>query len=80
MNIMIRLENIKINKNIISATVSTVETYPQEFEIVIDIKEEKLVSCTKPTRDSYVYQAMAKLIQLYHENDKMPKVAESVWY
>lgn len=78
---MIKLENIKIDGNIISAVVTTVETHSQTFKISIDIKEERLISCTKNTRDSYVYQAMGKLIQLYHENSRnMPKKAESVWY
>lgn len=78
---MIKLENIKIDGNIISAIVSTVETKPQVFKIAIDIKEERLVECTRDTRDSYVYQAMGKLIQLYRENrNDMPTKAESVWY
>lgn len=77
---MIKLENIRIENNIISALVITVETKPQKFEISIDIEKEKLTRCTREVRDSYVYMAMAKLIQLHHESDKLPKKAESVWY
>lgn len=77
---MIRLSNIMKNGSIISALVETVEMIPQVFEISVDIEKEKLTRCTREVRDSYVYMAMAKLIQLHHENDKLPRRAESVWY
>lgn len=77
---MIKISNITKNDNIISALVETVEMIPQVFEISVDIEKEKLIRCIREVRDSYVYMAMAKLIQLHHESDKLPKKAESVWY
>lgn len=77
---MIKLENIKMKNNVISALVTTVETNPQKFEISVDINKEKLTQCTRETRDTYVYMVMAKLIQLHHESNKLPEKAESVWY
>lgn len=80
-SIMIRLKDIKMNGNIISATVTTVEAHPITFEIAVDIVEKKLIKNTSGEIDMNVGMAMAQLIRLTEEyGNKIPEKSESVWY
>jgi len=80
MNIMIKLININKQGNIIEADVQIVQTHPEEFKIRVDLREQKIISCSRKN-DMYVIQALAKLIKLSEESgNKIPKQAESVWY
>lgn len=77
---MIKLKNINKHGNIIEADVQIVQTHPEEFKIKVDLREQKIVSCSRKN-DTFVIQALAKLIKLSEESgNKIPKQAESVWY
>ena len=79
--IMIRLENIERIGNIIKAHVQICQTHPEYFDIVVDLKEEQIVKCTREI-DMFVAQALAKLVNLADEyGDKpLPKTEVSAWY
>ena len=78
---MIRLENIERIGNIIKAHVQICQTHPEYFDIVVDLKEEQIVKCTREI-DMFVAQALAKLVNLADEygDTPIPKKATSVWY
>lgn len=79
---MLRLTNIVRNGNIVSAIVTTVEANAISFEIVVDIKNKKLVKNTHEKIDTLVGKAMGRLIQLTkeYEGKKLPKETVCVWY
>ena len=81
-NIMIRLTEIKRRCNIVSAVVTTVEANSISFEIVVDIKNKKLVKNTHEKIDTLVGKAMGRLIQLdkKYGGKKLPKETVCVWY
>lgn len=78
---MIDLKEIEKIGNIIKAHVIISQTHPEAFDIEIDIQEQKIINCTRASIDSYVAQALAKLVSLYEENgDNIPSESQSVWY
>ena len=77
----IRVKNIEVIGKIIRAHVQMWQTHPEYFDIVVDLKEEQIVKCTREI-DMFVAQALAKLVNLADEyGDKpLPKTEVSAWY
>ena len=81
MNTMIDLKNITKNGNLISAVVIISQTHPEKFELTVDINEQKIVSCSRKQIDTFVAQAVAKLVKISEEcGTDIPKESQSVWY
>lgn len=80
MNIMIKLVNIIKEGNIIKAKVIIQGTHPEEFDIEVDLEERKIIKCTRECTDTFVANALAKLVRLSESGDKIPKEAHAVWY
>lgn len=81
MNTMIDLKNITKNGNLISAIVIISQTHPEKFELTVDVYEQKIVSCSREKMDTFVAQAVAKLVKLSEEcGANIPKESQSVWY
>lgn len=81
MSIMIELRNIIKHGSLISAAVTIVQTHPEKFTIEVDTAEQQIVSCSREKIDTYVAQAVAKLVSLAEEyGEKIPKESQSVWY
>ena len=80
-NTMIDLKNITKEGNVIKALVIISQTHPEQFEIEVDIKEQKILRCTRNIIDSFVANAVAKLVRISEESgDSIPKESQSVWY
>lgn len=78
---MVRLDNIKKNGDIISATVTTVEMDSKTFDIAFNIATNEIVNNTMGRMTMSVGMAIAKLIKLVEEQgDNLPKKTTSVWY
>lgn len=78
---MIDLKNITKTGSVIRAIVIISKTHPEKFEIEVDLKEQRIIKCTREEMDSFVAQAVAKLVKLSEESgDNIPKESQSVWY
>lgn len=81
MNIMIDLKNITKKGSLISAVVIISQTHPEKFELTVDLNEQKIVNCSREKIDTFVAQAVAKLVKLSEEcGSNIPKESQSVWY
>lgn len=80
-NNMIDLKNITKEGNIIKAHVIISQTHPEQFDLEVDVREQKILKCTRKNIDTFVAQALAKLVKISEESgDNIPKEAQSVWY
>lgn len=78
---MIRLSEIKLENNIISCIVTTVETHPQVFRVAYNLTTEEVVENTSVEMDINVGMAVWKLIKLHEEyGANLPDFAVSAWY
>ena len=78
---MIKLEKIVKKGDIVSATVITVESNPETFNIVINVKTKEIVKNDRNYMDMYERMAFSKLLSLVDEyGDKLPKKAISAWF
>lgn len=78
---MLDLKNIIKEGNIIKAHVIISQTHPEQFDIEVDVKEQKIVKCTREDIDTFVAHALAKIIKLSEESgDSLPKESQSIWY
>ena len=78
---MIRLSEIKREKDVVSAVVTTVEVTPRVFRVSYNLKTNDVVENTLGSMGMSVNMAIRKLIKLSEEYGyDLPDSAESVWY
>ena len=78
---MIKLSEIKLENNIISCVVTTVEMHPQVFRVAYNLTTEEVVENTSGKMGMDTGMAIWKLIKLYEEHrDNLPNSAMSAWY
>lgn len=77
---MIRLENIEKKNDIISATVTTIENNPIQFEIAVNVKNRTIIKNSLGKMNMDVSMAIGKLVRLADESSTLPKVAETIYY
>ena len=78
---MIRLTEIKLDNDIISCVVTTVEMHPHVFRVAYNLTTEEVVENTSGKMCMNVGMAVWKLIKLHEEyGDTLPERAESAWY
>lgn len=78
---MIKLSEIKLENDIISCVVTTVERHSQVFRIAYNLATEEVVENTSGKMGMDTGMAIWKLIKLHEEfGDNLPEYAESAWY
>ena len=78
---MIKLSEIKLENDIISCVVTTVEMTPRVFRVAYNLATEEVIENTSGKMCMNAGMAVWKLIKLHEEyGDNLPECAESAWY
>ena len=78
---MIKLSEIKLENDIISCVVTTVERHSQVFRVAYNLATEEVVENTSGKMGMDAGMAVWKLIKLHKEyGDNLPDTTMSAWY